>query len=345
MGALSWVRRLAAGLAVAGLLGGCAQAATLSPAATPIQTVANVSPQPATTTPNGSAVSVTADVPYQSSDPLLDSGVLDVYAPATPGPWPVVIMFHGDPAGSTTKVDLAVHARKVAQSRFVVFVPSWGQFPAGSSLDWTKAVIEDSSAQVACAVAFAASQAVRFGGDPARLIVFGHSAGAMAAAGTVFGRPDPSPGCLGGSTLPSISALVTWEGDWLLAWDPGWDDRLAADPSVLDAATSWSSLAHDRTVRVAMLVADDPEMPDLPVDKLAARDPSGALRKQLEANGALADGQISDTESQQLLFSLLKAQGNPVTLDVMPDSTHGHILGEAGWPVFLAAFAKASASS
>lgn len=177
----------------------------------------------------------------------------------------------------------------------------------------------------------------------ATLILFGHSSGAMAAAGTVFERPVPTTGCLGGAALPPISGLVTREGDWLLAWLPDWDGVLAADPGMLEVATPWSIVSRDRAVRVAMLVSDGPGMPDLPVEKLASRDPSGALRKQLEANGALADGFISDAESQQLLFSLLKAQGNPVTLDVMPNSSHWD-LGLEGWPVFLAAFSKASRS-
>ena len=37
------------------------------------------------------------------------------------------------------------------------------------------------------------------------------------------------------------------------------------------------------------------------------RDPSGVLRAQLEANGALSDGILDALEAQQLLFSILKA--------------------------------------
>ena len=72
------------------------------------------------------------------------------------------------------------------------------------------------------------------------------------------------------------------------------------------------------------------------------RDPSGDLRRQLEANGALADGTIGQADADRLLFSVLMAQGNPVTLDVMPDSSHAYLRG-AGWDVFLAAFPKAAA--
>jgi len=45
---------------------------------------------------------------------------------------------------------------------------------------------------------------------------------------------------------------------------------------------------------------------------------------------------------QQLLYSVLEANGNPVSLDVMPGSNHVY-LSDAGWKVFLAAFPKAAA--
>ena len=75
---------------------------------------------------------------------------------------------------------------------------------------------------------------------------------------------------------------------------------------------------------------------------LAVRDPSGDLRRQLEANGAFADDTLDFVEVQQLLYSVLEAQGNPVSLDVMPGSTHLS-LSDDGWKVFLAAFPKAAA--
>ena len=46
--------------------------------------------------------------------------------------------------------------------------------------------------------------------------------------------------------------------------------------------------------------------------------------------------------STPLMFSVLKAQGNPVSLDVMPGSNHIS-LSDEGWKVFLAAFPKAAA--
>jgi hypothetical protein len=92
-----------------------------------------------------------------------------------------------------------------------------------------------------------------------------------------------------------------------------------------------------RLLRV-MLLSEDPgadydrPLPDPEAtDAISApRDPSGVLRRQLEANGALTDGILDLRESQQLLFSVLQAQGNSVSLDVMPDSFH-EVLNGKGW--------------
>jgi hypothetical protein len=309
-----------------------------SHAPTPPPPVSSGLPSPAAVPP----VTQTLDLPYEATNPELAPGSLDVYSPLKAGQWPVVVMFHGL---GPTKADMSVYATRVADLGYVVFVPEYNQPAPNSTTELlSREGLAASGSQVACAIAFAAADATRYGGDPANLIVFGHSAGALAATGTVFGRPEPTAGCLGGATLPPVSALVTWEGDWLLGWDPAWDSILATDPGMLDVATAWPVLSRNTTVRVAMLVSDDPGLSDLPVAKLAVRDPSGVLRKQLQANGALADDKVTDAESQQLLLSVLKAQGNPVTLDMLPGSTHGS-LSDQGWKVFVAAFGKAASRS
>jgi hypothetical protein len=188
------------------------------------------------------------------------------------------------------------------------------------------------------------------------MIVFGHSFGAnFMAAMIAFARPQASADCLGSTTPGEIDALVTWEGDWLLqptTKPEHWDERLAADPTLMDALTPWKNLPEHKDLKVVMLVSEHPYSdinPDRPLPDpeatdafFAPRDPSGVLRRQLEANGALADGNLDLAESQELLFSILKAQGNPVSLDVMPGSTHVS-LSDEGWKVFLGAFPKAAA--
>jgi acetyl esterase/lipase len=297
----------------------------------------------------------TSDVAYESANPVLVPGVLDVYAPDRAGPWPVVVMFHGAPGAdpATDRSYLSEQARRVAKLGFVVFNASWGHVPGGAVGTPTHDELLAVQSEAACAVEFARAHAAEYGGDPATMIVFGHSGGAHAAAMAVFTRPEASAGCLGGATLGEIDALVTWEGNWLLSVnEPDWDGALAADPRVFDAITPWKYLAGHKEQKVVMLVSEHPGAflerevgdPWAPDSWLAVRDPSGDLRRQLEANGALADGIVDFVDSQQLLFSVLKAQGNPVSLDVMPGSTHTD-LSDAGWKVFLAAFPKAAAKA
>ena len=347
--------RLVAGLALTFLLGGCAAGASGSPSATP---AATAGPSLAVTTPTPRptpTVVVTPNVAYESANPVLVPGTLDVYAPTRVGPWPVVVMFHGAP-GSSPEIDrayLGAHARQVADLGFVVFNASWGHVPASDGseapdADGLRAV----QSQAACAVEFARAKASEFGGDPATMIVFGHSGGAHAAAMVAFNRPEPTVGCLGGATLGTIDALVTWEGNWLLSVSyPDWNGALAADPGVMDIVTPWRSLPGQADLKVVMLVSEHPGTfferevgdPWAADSWLAVRDPSGDLRRRLEANGAITDGILDFVDVQQLLYSVLEAQGNPVSLDVMPDSVHDR-LGTAGWPVFLAAFQKAAAT-
>ena len=359
--------RLLVGLTVVALLGGCASgtgptmtpgsaspssgAATPAPAPASLPSAAVATPGPTVTT----GPPPTRNITYESTNPELTPDALDVYAPAKAGPWPVVVMF---PAGARST--LSYNARRVADLGFVVFNVSWGHGPgmaAGLATDDGLLAVQS---QAACAVEYARAHAAEYGGDPATMIVFGHSAGAHAAAMVAFARPAPTAGCLGGATLGPIDALVTWEGNWVLAINaPDWNSALAADPKIMDVATPWTHLAEHKDLKVVMLVSEDPnaslrvEFPGVIVERevgdpwaadswLAVRDPSGDLRRQLEANGALVDGTIGFTDSQQLLYSVLKAQGNPVTLDVMPDSSHAYLMN-AGWDVFLAAFPKAAA--
>jgi acetyl esterase/lipase len=355
-------RGLFVGLIVMALLAGCASGASPSSVpASPSPSSPAVTPAASLTPPSAPipspTVVVASDLAYESANPRLVPGVLDVYAPAKAGPWPVVVLF---PAFE--RASLVEHARRVADLGFVVFVPEWGAVSGGGDATTTYEGFVANSSQGACAVEFARAHAAEYGGDPGTMIVFGHSAGAHIAATVAFAQPEPTAGCLAGTTLGAIDALITWEGDWLIheIHPPQWDGMLAADPRILDAVTPWTYLARDKDLKVVILVSEDPnasleaDVPGIIVDRpvgdpwaadswLAVRDRSGDLRRQLEANGALADGKLGLVESQQLLYSVLKAQGNPVSLDVMPDSSHAWLRG-GGWDVFLAAFPKAAAN-
>jgi acetyl esterase/lipase len=334
----------------AALLVGCASGpgGTSEPTA-PVPTVPTSVPTTSSTPgptpePTPAAGLVAADIEYETADPLVAARALDVYAPTAEGPWPVVVMFHGGP-GVLSKDYLGGWAQDVAAEGYVVFVPAWGVGSPEAQKVPRSAALAAFGRQAACAVAYARSHAAEYGGDPSTLVLFGHSAGANTASVLAFLRPTPSEGCPGGDELGAISSLVTFEGDWLLM-DPGpWDQTIPKDPAVLSAATPWDGLTKHADLPVVMLVSEgsggvtDPPLGEPPVDLATARDPV-ALRAALKT--ALTDGEGGDIgQEQAVLFTALKANGNPVSLTELPGANHDSI-GLSGRPALLAAINDAA---
>ena len=192
------------------LVGGCAAGAGIAGAGastaptSPSPSAAAATPTPTaavTTTPAPTpSVVVTSGLAYESTNALLTPGVLDVYAPAKAGSWPVVVMFHG---AGTDNGGVGQLARRVADLGFVVFSATWGAGTRAPAPTYDEGLAVQS--QAACAVEFARAHALEYGGDPATMVVFGHSAGANAGALVAFARPEPTAGCLGGRRLaPSM---------------------------------------------------------------------------------------------------------------------------------------------
>lgn len=98
---------------------------------------------------------------------------LDAYAPESGSDWPVVVFVHGGSWASGGKDGYGWAGRALAAQGLLAVVPNYrlggeGIYPA---------MVEDTAAAVAWAHANAAS----LGGDPDRLVVAGHSAGAYNA--------------------------------------------------------------------------------------------------------------------------------------------------------------------
>lgn len=331
------------------LVAGCgAGGATPAPASDPPVAVASAAPtatptEAPTPEPTPASTQVAADIEYESADPLLSSQALDVYAPTAAGPWPVVVMFHGGP-GVLSKDFLGGWARDVAAEGYVVFVPAWGLGSPEAQEVPRSAVLAAFDRQAACAVAYARSHAAEYGGDPSTLVLFGHSAGANTASVLAFNRPEPSEGCPGGDELGPVSSLVTFEGDWLLM-DTMWDQIMRTDTAVLAEATPWGGLATHADLPVVMLISEGsggvtaPPPGEPPVDLATARDPV-TLRAAL--HDVLTDGEGGDIgQEQAVLYTALKANGNPVSLTVVPGADHNSI-GLSGLPALLAAIDEAA---
>jgi acetyl esterase len=127
-----------------------------------------------------------ADVPYLGSG--LAAHTLDVYRPARrEGPRPVVLYVHGGGFRILSKDTHWVMSLAFARRGYVVFNINYRLAPEHPF----PAAMEDASA----ALAWVHENAARFGGDPARLVLAGESAGAnlvtSLALTTSYARPEP----------------------------------------------------------------------------------------------------------------------------------------------------------
>jgi acetyl esterase/lipase len=112
------------------------------------------------------------DIPY--AQPKNERQLLDVYAPAAGSNHPVVVWVHGGGwmAGSKSAVD---HKPSVFVEKGFVFVPMNYRFVPHVTMD---TIVRD----VAKSVGWVHANIRRYGGDPNRLFLMGHSAGAQLAA-------------------------------------------------------------------------------------------------------------------------------------------------------------------
>ncbi|MET3435599.1 alpha/beta hydrolase [Sphingomonas sp. 1185] len=102
--------------------------------------------------------------------------VLDIYAPRSgkAGPKPVIVFFYGGSWNSGTRSGYAFVGRALAAQGFVVVIPDYRLVPNVRY----PAFVEDGAAAVRWGEAHIGS----FGGDPRRIVLMGHSAGAYIAA-------------------------------------------------------------------------------------------------------------------------------------------------------------------
>ncbi len=118
------------------------------------------------------AQNLTSNIPY--IEPAADRQVLDVYAPASAKDLPVIFWIHGGGWVTGDKVDVQEKPRAFTERGFIFVSTNYRLLPQVEM----GLLTED----VAKALGWVHKNIARYGGDPNRIFVMGHSAGAQLAA-------------------------------------------------------------------------------------------------------------------------------------------------------------------
>jgi acetyl esterase/lipase len=244
----------------------------------------------------------------------------DMYVPEGEGPWPVVVMFHGNsPSGKDDSMTTVV-AEAAAAAGMYVFVPNW----LTGITQLAPETFDFFYAAANCAVAYAQP-------DPnvsLPVVVYGFSAGVGPASQAAFDpASEPIPGCVAANPPALITGAVLGDGEYF-AHSSIFNGAFAADLEAMQAriATTvdpnlWPS---DMETRFFLWVADEGTLSrtfDDPWDEtgwLAQRDPNGSIRDDLDRLGQLDDGAISFIDEGQLMALRLEEAGIEVTLHNYP---------------------------
>ena len=215
---------------------GCAPGAAPTPTeVAPTSTSTWVQPTPSYT------VEVTKDIEYvKLLQPDAPVQKLDVYAPAEPGPWPVVVVMHAWFQSKETTA-YSSFAEELAGRGVVVFVPQ-----RRSPCSMLSECAEDNGRDLrevheswACGIRFARERAADYGGDPGWITVFGHDSSGLETAfmgddvqqvweefASNRGGPPPQTECVAVEASARVDAYIGYGGDYdfyerLSESDPG----------------------------------------------------------------------------------------------------------------------------
>lgn len=242
----------------------------------------------------GSTYEVRAGLEY-GADPRQK---LDVYRPrpatdtgTDPDSYPVVVFFHGGNWTTGNRAAYKFIGEALASRGILAVVAGFRVYPDVRFPDFL--------ADCARATAWAAREAPRFGGDPRRLFLMGHSSGAYDAA--------------------------------MLALDPRWLSSAGVTPS---GVAGWIGLAGPYDFfpmqdPKSQPVFHHPDYPRgaLPIDHVSASAPRAFL-------GTPAEDDLVDPARNTLqLADKLRSAGADVTLKVYPGVSHYTLIGAFARPL------------
>jgi acetyl esterase/lipase len=223
---------------------------------------------------------------------------LDIFSPigATDKPsarqnYPVVVFFYGGSWNRGERSDYRFVAEALAARGIVTVLVDYRLYPQVRYPDFLK--------DCAKALAWTQRDISGYGGDPQRLFVMGHSAGAYNAA--------------------------------MLALDPRWLASEGLSPAML---SGWIGLAGPYdflpiTNPDAKPVFFDPHYPEgsQPIDYVSRLSPPAFL------GAATSDELVNPERNTKQLASKFQSEGVPVTIKLYPRVNHLTLIGAFAWPL------------
>ncbi|MDJ0662977.1 MAG: carboxylesterase family protein [Acidimicrobiia bacterium] len=322
------------------------QPATTSQSATTDMTTTSLIP--ATTPPIGEAaegdeptnegmsgstgLEVVTDLVFRHADDWFPRvGEMDVIAPSSGGPWPVVVAFYGG-LRTDFRFWMRPMAEAIASRDRVVFVPGFGVTSRIASSDSPLLeqfeVLRD---EVACALVVAKANAESFGGDPENITVFGYSGGGNTAIMSALAPSTVPANCSETGPVVIPDAVVSVEADLLLG-DATWDQFLEEDPEAFYSATPWRYADGSAEFPIHIMGVDNPQGYDRSVgdDPLASfvadRHVDIDLVAELTEMGLLDDGGFSIRDGLEWSYKALSEAGYEATWTLLPDSRHATLM-------------------
>lgn len=258
------------------------------------------------------------DVPYFDDAPGLSTPVLDVYAPAEDGLWPIVVTFHPD-AAVHTKASTTGLARSIAEQGAVVINPTYGG--PGTDVGRSAELFRTNVDQSTCSVWFAIENAAEFGGDVSDIRLVGFSGGANMAAAVAMYPSDDDSRCSSPATDFTVSEVVAFEGDFVLG--AGWDDVVRDDPTFYEDMTVWSHIEGYTGGPIRVLVDSETTIAITGVEEfLDLRHPDGPVREAWEALGVIGEDRATLVQANTMFHDLLLEAGKETSLTTIEASNH-----------------------
>lgn len=239
---------------------------------------------------------------------------LDVYAPRNAEARPVVVYFYGGGWTSGEKRYQSWVAAALARRGYVAVVPDYRVYPQAV---WP-AFLQDNAA----AIRWVRDNIARYGGDPAQIVLMGHSAGAFNAVTLAVDRRWLAQ--VGLDPRRDVKAVVGLSGPYNFLPLTGKTEKMIFGPRT--GYTDMLSLIDGRSPPILMVVGDNDEF----VDTRDTLGTAGRIREKGGSARSIIYPGLGHNDTVDAISGTFSAPASPVAGDVFAFIRDKGV-GRQGW--------------